>query len=191
MSKWLRSGWWGLVTLVALAAAVAFPHFATAQEAAGFDGYIQSGSCEAPTDDVKVDLESDEDYDILPYVAKLEEGDDEITLMYYGAPLAEGFGFATIFTDQHFSLVITRGGSDEPVACGDLLEPDSDDFTEAGLALVRLQPVGGSGVQGVGSVERITEQREEDAISTRVRILLLTDVEVAPPAASPEATPIG
>jgi hypothetical protein len=191
MRNWLRARWWGVVMLVALAAAVAFPHQTLAQEAAGFDGFVQSGTCEAPNDDVKVDLESDEDYDVMPYLAKVAGGDGEITLLYYGAPEVPGFGFATIFTDEEdFSLVITVGDSDEAVACGDLLEPDSDDFAEAGLALIRLRPVAGSGIQGVASLERTVVQREDDVISARFVIVLFTDVEVAPPAASPEASPV-
>ena len=43
---------------------------------------------------------------------------------------------AAAYTDQDFSLVISDAESGEPVACGDILEPDDDDFTEAGLALV-------------------------------------------------------
>ena len=46
------------------------------------------------------------------------------------------------------------------MACGDILEPDDDDFSEAGLALVQLLPVGDSGVQGFAVIERIALQRE-------------------------------
>ena|ERR671911_269636 len=181
-----RSRWWGLTTVAALAAVLTLPHLTVAQEAAGFDGFVQSGTCEAPTDDVRVELESIGDYDVEPYLAKLDGGEGTLTLAYFGAPAVPGFSFATIFTDEDFSLVITRGGSDEAVACGDLLEPDDDDFVEAGLLLVRLQAVGGSGIEGVASFERVVVQREVDATSTRVRILLLTDSgAAAPPAATP------
>ncbi len=58
------------------------------------------------------------------------------------------------------------------MACGDILEPDDDDFADAGLALVQLLPVGDTGVQGFALIERIPLQRELDVTPTRVRILL-------------------
>ena len=86
---------------------------------------------------------------------------------------------AAAHTDQPFSLVLTTTDSAEPVACGDILRPDSDDFADAGLALVRLLPVGGSGVTGYALIERIPLQRELDVTPTRVRIVVF-----APPAPS-------
>lgn len=178
-----------LATAVAMAAAMLLWMHAGAQEAAGFDGFIQSGTCDAPTDDLLITLESEEDFDIAPYLAKAGDADSTITLAYYGAPEAPGFGYAAIFTDVDFSLVITAGGADDPVACGNLYEPDDDNFSEAGLAVVRLHQVSNSGIEGVAIVERSVVQRETDVITTRVRIMLLTDLTVAPASGTPEATP--
>jgi hypothetical protein len=177
-----------VMLLMAAVAMVVLP--VTAQDAApGFDGYIQSGTCAAPTSDLRVDLKSEDDYDVVPYLAKADGADETITLAYYGAPSAPGFGFATIFTDERFSLVIVDPASGDPVACGDLLEPDNDDFAEIGLALVRLEPVAGSSVRGFATVERQPLEREVDVITTRVRILLMTDVAM-PADGTPEATPV-
>jgi len=99
-----------------------------------------------------------------------------VTLAYYGAPRAPGFGLASAYTGRDFSLVITND-ADEQVACGDILEPEEEKFTEAGLALVQLQPDGESGVQGYALIERTELQRELDVTPTRVRIVLF-----APPA---------
>jgi hypothetical protein len=195
MSKRFRSRWWILVALATIAAVLALPRLTAAQDVEGFDGFIQSGTCEAPTDDVMVELESPiADYDAEPYLAKVDTEEGTITLGYYGAPLAEGFSGAAVFTDVQFSLVITRGGTEEVVACGDLLEPDAEEFVESGQLLVRLDEVGGSGVRGFAVVERTNLQREEDRIPTRVRLLLFSEAGGAPtgtPAATPVATPAG
>jgi hypothetical protein len=81
------------------------------------------------------------------------------------------------YSDQRFSLVITGADGDDPVACGDILEPDSEEFTDAGLALVQLLPTGDSSVTGYALLERIPLQRELDVTPTRARIVLF-----APPA---------
>jgi hypothetical protein len=91
-------------------------------------------------------------------------------LAYYGAAPAPGFGLAAAYTDEQFSLVMTEG--DDQVGCGDILEPADETFSEAGLALVQLQPVGDPGVQGFAVIERIALERESDVTPTRVRILL-------------------
>ena len=58
--------------------------------AAGFDGYIQSGTCADPSDELVVDLEGDDDAnDVEPYVAVGEDG-EPVTLGYYGAPGVPG-----------------------------------------------------------------------------------------------------
>ena len=88
------------------------------------------------------------------------------------SPYAPGFGLAAAHTDQPFSLVITDTESGGPVACGNILRPDDDDFADAGLALVQLLPVGDAGVQGFALIERIALQRELDITPTRVRVLL-------------------
>ena len=148
---------------------------ARGEAAPGFNGHIQSGTCENPTDDVQVDLESEQDHDVNPYLADPPTG-DPVTLAYYGAPSAPGFGLGAVYTDQKFSLVIT-GEDGDPVACGDVLKADSDDFREGGVAVVQLSPVEESGVQGYAVVDRTSLQRELVITPTRVRILLF-----APPA---------
>jgi hypothetical protein len=66
-----------------------------------------------------------------------------------------------------------------------------DDFVNAGVVLVRLQDVGGSGILGFATIEQASAQPVEDAISTRVRILLLTgEGSTAPPAGTPSASPV-
>ena len=144
-------------------------------DSAGYDGYIQGGTCESPTDDIHVDLKSEEDHDVVPYLADPDSG-EPVTLAYYGAPGAPGFGLAAAYTDEEFSLVIT-GDDGSPVACGDIQQAESDDFREAGMAVVQLSPVEGSEVQGYAIVGRSPLQRELDITPTRVRILLF-----APPA---------
>lgn len=176
-----------MLTISAVAAMVLMP--VAAQDAApGFDGYIQSGTCANPTTNVRVNLESEEDHDVNPYLARAAEDGETVTIAYYGAPAVLGFAFATIFTDERFSLVIVDPATNDPVACGDLLQPVNDDFDQIGLAIARLNPVAGSNVQGFASVERQESERELDVISTRVRILLTTDIAV-PPDGTPAATP--
>ncbi len=161
--------------LVALVFVV--PRIVGAQDADGFDGFIQSGTCAAPTDDMRANLTSDGDHDIEPYLARTGNGDETVTLGYYGAPGVPGFGFSTIYTDFPFSLVITDSGGSR-VACGDLLQPDADKFAEAGVALVQLLPVGDSAVQGVAAIDRAPLQRELVITPTRVRVLLTSGGEV-------------
>ena len=152
--------------------------------AAGFDGYIQSGTCAQPSDDFvrSTSRARTVAYDVEPYVAVGDDG-EPVTLGYYGAPGVPGFGLAAIYTDQQFSMVIADADTDEAVACGDILRPDADEFGEAGLALVQLLPVGrrrGDAVEGVAAIERTTLQRELDVTPTRVRIILSTDPVSAP-----------
>ena len=108
----------------------------------GFDGFIQSGTCASPSDDVHVKLKSDGPHDVVPYEAKLEGGDETTVLGYYGSPQAPGFGLRAIYTDEEFSLVITDTDSDEPVACGDILQPDADQIPRGRRHRVQLLPVG-------------------------------------------------
>ena len=76
------------------------------------------------------------------------------------------------------------------MACGDILEPDDENFEQIGVALVQLQPVGDSGLQGFATIERTETERELDIVSTQVQILVSMSAEVAPPVVgSPEATP--
>ncbi len=121
-----------MIFLVAVLVTLALTNTAVAQEAAGFDGYIQSGTCAAPEteDPVRIDLDDGrQDYAVEPYLAKIEGSDGTVTIAYYGAPLAPGFSVATIFVDEAvFSLVITDPTTGEPVACGDILEPDDENL---------------------------------------------------------------
>lgn len=165
---------------------------ARAQEVAGFDGYIQSGTCAAPTDVLKIVLEDARgDYAVEPYLAKISGEDATVTLAFYGAPYAPGFGYSTMFSDLDvYSLVITDATTGEPVSCGDLLQPDDENFEQIGMALIQLNPVGDSGLRGYAILERTTYERELDIITTQVRILLSTDAVAIPPASgTPEATP--
>jgi hypothetical protein len=174
MSKpWRRS----LAIVVSLGALVTIvPLIAGAQEANGFDGFIQSGTCAEPTDDLRVELGGYGDHDIEPYLARTGTGDETVVLGYFGSPRVWGFGFPVIYTDQPYSLVIT--GADGPVACGEILRPDEVRFGQAGLAVVQLLPVEGSTVQGFALVDRGPLQRELDVAPTRVRVLLSTEGEV-------------
>ena len=168
--RWFAAG-------VTLAAAALTPIAAFAQEEDGYDGYIQSGTCTEPTNDVRVELDGLGDHDIQPYLAKTGTGDETVVLGYYGSPRAPGFGFSVIYTDRPFSLVVTGPGDDEPVACGDLLQPDEDRFGQAGLAVVQLLPAEGSTVQGFALIDRGPLQRELDVPPTRVRVVLSVEGE--------------
>jgi hypothetical protein len=168
--------WWGLAAVVVASLLFVPVVLSNADEAPnGFEGHIQSGTCADPSDEFEADLESEDDeYDVEPYAAV--DGDGEsVTLGYYGAPGVPGFGLAAIYTDQQFSLVIADPRSDEPVACGDILRPDADQFEEAGVAVVQLLPVGSSDVEGVAAIERTSVQRELDITPTQVRIVLSTE----------------
>ena len=145
---------------------------ATAPAVEGYDGYIQSGQCSSPTTDIHVKLKSKGDHDVKPFVAQTKTAGEPVTVAYYGAPTATGFGFAATYTSQEFSLVISDTNSGSPMACGAILEPDADKYTEAGIALVQLSPVDSSGVQGFALVDRAPLQRESDVTPTLVRILL-------------------
>jgi hypothetical protein len=157
-------------TLVRILLSEGAPPSGPAEPADGYDGYIQGGACESPTDEIQIDLESELDYDVNPYLADPPSG-EPVTIAYYGAPRVPGFGLAAAYTDQEFSLVIVDD-DDAPVACGDILKADSDDFREAGMAVAQLSPVAESGVQGYAIIERTALQRELDITPTRVRILL-------------------
>jgi hypothetical protein len=198
MSKAVMTRNWFLAafvaTAVALAAAMLFWLPVRAQEAApGFDGYIQSGTCAAPTDNLLIELEdARSDYAVEPYLAKVSGEDATVTLAYFGAPFAPGFGFSTMFTDEDvYSLVISDPDSGEAVACGDILQPDDENFEQIGLALIQLNPAGNSGFQGYALLERTETERELDIVSTRVRILLSSGpVAMSPPDGTPVASPV-
>ena len=168
--------WWGLAAVVVAGLLFVPIVLSNADDAPnGFEGYVQSGTCADPSDEFKADLESDDDeYDVEPYVAVGADG-ESVTLGYHGAPGVPGFGFAAIYTDQQFSLVIADADSDEAVACGDILRPDADQYEEAGVAVVQLLPVGSSDVGGVAVIQRTSLQRELDITPTRVRIVLSTE----------------
>jgi hypothetical protein len=141
----------------------------------GFEGFIQSGTCTEPTDDLVLDFESEEDADdIEPYDATGADG-ETVTLGYYGAPEVPAFGIALLYADEPFSMAITEPGSDEVVACGDLLEPVDEDAEESGVAVAQLLPVGSSEVQGVATLERAKLERELVIAPTRARVMLTTE----------------
>jgi hypothetical protein len=177
--------WWGLAA-IAIAALLVVPLLVGDDDAgaAGFESYIQSGTCAQPSCDFVADLESEGSaHDVEPYVA-VDENGDPVTLGYYGAAGVPGFGLAAIYTEPQFSVVIADPDTDDAVACGDILRPDADQFTEAGLAMVQLLPVGSSDVEGVAAIKRATLQRELDITPTQVRIVLTTDPVSAPVDAS-------
>jgi hypothetical protein len=177
-----RSGlWWGVGGL-AVAALIVVPLIVDDDDesADGFDGYIQSGTCAAPSDELMVELESqDTGSDVGPYVALGADG-QPVTLGYYGAPGVPSLGLAAIYTDHLFSMVITDPNTDSAVACGDILQPAADQFDEAGLAVVQLLPVESSGVEGVAAIERARLQKELVVTPTRARIILSTDAADSP-----------
>ncbi len=143
-----------------------------AAPAAGFDGYIQGGTCDNPGNRLRVQLKSRSDHDVEPFLATPADSGEPVTVAYYGAAGVPGFGLAAAYTDRKFSLVVTGTDTTDPIACGDILQPNDDDFAEAGLALVQVQPVDESGVQGFALIERVPLQRELDVTPTRVGILL-------------------
>ncbi len=54
--------------------------------AAGFDGFIQSGACSSPTSNLRVNLKSEGDHDITPFLATASGSDVPVTVAYYGSP---------------------------------------------------------------------------------------------------------
>jgi hypothetical protein len=166
-----------MVATAALAGAafIVGPRLVDAQDADGFDAYVQSGTCAAPSA-VRINLKSERTHDVEPYEAKSGDSDDTVVLGYYGAPRLPGFGFSVIYTDQPFSLVIADD-SGAPRACGDIWEPDADRFGEAGTAVVQLLPVDGGQLQGMAILQRTPLQRENDTVPTTVRILLAEGTE--------------
>ena len=167
--------------LLLVLSAIAPTRAGAQEEATGFDGYIQSGTCAAPTDDLRVELKTESGPDVQPYRAKAGTGDETVVLGHYGAPGAPGFGVSVLAADLPFSLVFTDAETGEPVTCGELLEPDLERYREVGIAVVQLLPVGGSNVQGFAVLDRAAMQRELDVTPTRVRALLTTDEVVTPP----------
>jgi flavin reductase (DIM6/NTAB) family NADH-FMN oxidoreductase RutF len=148
--------------------------------AAGFDELIQSGSCASPSPHVRVQVRSRGDHDVAPFQAQLPGTPDPVTVAYYGAPEARAFSIGAAYTDHEFSLALTDTSTGALVACGDILEPEADRFTEAGIALVQLLPVANSGVEGFALIERTSMERELDITPTRVRTVVF-----APPVAEP------
>ena len=145
--------------------------------AAGYEGYVRAGHCDAEAGELHADLVSEDDYDVEPFEAVSADTGDPVTVASYGLAVVPGFGLAAAYTDQDFSLVIEDPGSGEPAGCGDILEADADEYVEAGLALVHIAPVGDGGVEGYAVVDRREMQRELDITPTAVKVLLF-----APPA---------
>jgi hypothetical protein len=141
----------------------------------GYDAFVQGGTCDDPDDDLLLDLDSEDDPDVTPFLARAPESDESVTVAYYGAAPVPGFGLAAVSTEQSFSVFLTEPGSDDPVACGDVLEPADDDHVQTGLALVPLQPSGDDGPQGFAVIDRKGMQRELDITPTLVRVLLFAE----------------
>jgi hypothetical protein len=145
----------------------------------GYEAFVQDGTCDAPGEDLLLDLESEDDHDIAPFEARSDDSADPVTVAYYGAAGVPGFGLAAAYTEQEFSLIVTDPGADDPVACGEILVPDDDRYEEAGLALVQLLPTGDDGPQGYALIDRRGMERELDVTPTVIRVVLF-----APPVAS-------
>ena len=99
-----------------------------------------------------------------------------MVIAYYGASGLPGRPLAAAYTDEGFSVVVTDGEGGDPVACGDILEPEST-FYRSGDGDGQLEAVADSGPHGFAVVERVKLERELDVTPTRVRILIF-----APPA---------
>ena len=67
MRRPARRKWW--LATMALVLPLVIAGVAQAQDAAGFDGYVQSGTCSTPTGGVRVNLESGGTHDVEPYAA--------------------------------------------------------------------------------------------------------------------------
>lgn len=145
----------------------------------GFDGYVQAGSCDSPSETVRVALKSRDEVDVPPFLAGTGSG-DPVTLAYAGSPLLPGFGLAAAYGAEEFSIAITDPAGGDPVACGDILKPSANRYLDAGVALVQLEPVGDSDASGFAVVQRTAMERELDITPTRVRVVIF-----APPADAP------
>ena len=95
------------------------------EAAAGYEGYVQGGRCESPPGRRSGRAEERGRARRDAVRGRRRRHGDPVTVAYYGAPGAPGFGLAAAYTDQDFSLVIADAESGEPVACGDILEPDA------------------------------------------------------------------
>ena len=140
--------------------------------AEGFDGYIQGGRATRRPDDLRAELKSDGDHDVAPFARRVRRigrtGHGRLLRRGRGARLRPGRRLHRpgLLAGHHRHRTAT------PVACGDILEPDDDEFAEAGLALVQLLPTGDDGVQGFALIDRRGMQRELDVTPTLVRIVL-------------------
>lgn len=175
---------WSVGALVVAALIIVPLATETSSSDSGFDGRIQSGTCDQPTEDFSTALDSVTDHDVEPYRA-VGPDSETVTLGFYGAPKAPGFSVTSIHADQRFSMVLTDSERGRTVACGDLLEPVSDRFAEVGQAVVQLLPVGSSDVQGVAILDRAPLQRELDIPPTEVRIIVTTEAVATPAETAP------
>ena len=113
----------------------------------------------------------------MPFEARSAEAEAPVTVAYYGSAGIPASALSATYTDQNFSVVVADPDSDQPVACGDILEPNADEFTQVGQALVQLLPTGDAGVQGYAVLDRVTMERELDVTPTQLKYFLF-----APPA---------
>ena len=110
-------------------------------------------------------------HDIEPYLAKTGTGDETVVLGYYGSPGVPGFGFSASTPTSSSRWSSPDADDGDPVACGDILEPDADRFGEAGVAVVQLLPVGSIRRARGGGHRTGAAQRELDVTPTRVRVI--------------------
>ena len=115
----------------------------------GYEGYVRGGYCDAEPGEIRLELRSDDDNDVVPFEARATDSGDAVTVASYGLAVAPGFSLAAAYADQDFSLVIEDPETGEPAGCGDILEAESDDFVEVGVALVQINPTGEDGGAGL------------------------------------------
>ncbi|MCC6705862.1 MAG: hypothetical protein IT334_13370 [Thermomicrobiales bacterium] len=153
--------------LLILAGFAAIP--GAAQESGSFNGYVQSGTCAGPTDEIRLKISTGaNDYSFNPYTVRDATGPDGI---YFGARTVPGFSQLTLLGESAYSMVITdRAGAQ--VACGDIHLPDQDEYIDQGLILISLEPIDGSGVNGV-AIMRSPVGAVAESLTT-VEVILVT-----------------
>lgn len=172
-----------LIVLIAVVSSCsAIP--ATAEDETGFDGFVQSGTCAAPSGDIHLDVETgDNDHAFQIYTAKnMERGNTDV---YFGTRAIPGFGPLTLLGDASFSMAIIDAAGAE-VACGEITVPKESAFIDQGLILIELQAINDSQVAGV-AILRAPDQGATDILTKAEVILIVGNTSAATPVA--EATP--
>ena len=141
-------------------------------------------------DPVFIELEdARSDYAVEPYLARVSGEDATITLAYYGAPLAPGFGYSTIFTDEEVfssSSSILKAGRQWRAETS-----SSRTMRTLNRSELRLSNCSQSEIPDFRASQLLSE-RKPSASSTSCRLKYKSGVDdrVAPPVVgSPEATP--